>query len=443
MKRTTRFLTALALFCLLSPPPVAGQCSRPDLDFTADTVDDHFIITSSDLSVPDWKKNWDQARRLFKKKDYTAARAAYERVLAGKDNVDLARWEYITLLMCRSDWQKAARELDLLISHDGERPRYRLAGAEIALGRGDFDQAIRLFGSLYQQQCDAGGDGPAKVRILSGYIAALEGAGRIEVLVPLLEQLSRLRPHDIQVKKKLAAVALENGQPDRALNVLKPLLAAGNDDPEILETMARSYGRLGSREQAALFWQKSIGTGHATPAAHAALVNYYQQAGNPAMELVHVKKLLAADPGNYELLKRAGRLNFMLGRPDRALTCYDLLLARQPRDFEIIQDRQKALHEVAARLFALIENSGPALLWPDLIQVTADRSDVFRELAAMLRQRGMDNELIEVLTIMYRENSSDTGVRDELAALLQKQAAARTIARARENDPSAPGSITR
>jgi tetratricopeptide (TPR) repeat protein len=444
MKNGVQLVLAASLLLALAPArPASAQCSRPVFDFGSGTIDDHFVVTSTDVSVPRWKKDWDRARKLYADRKFAAAQKEYERVLARKDNVDQARWEYITLLMCRELWDKAASELDILVSHDGERPDYLLAGAEITLGRGEYLEAVRLFADLYSRQCDTGGEDRVRERILTGYIAALEGVGRVEVLVPLLEQLIRLRPHDTGLQKQLAGAALANGQPRRALNVLRPLLQTLGDQPDILESMARAYQVLGDADRAGLFWQRSIGTGQASPAAHAALQEYYHRTGNRAMELLQTRILLAADRKNPELLKRAGRLNVALGRPDRALGFYNRLLALQPHDYEITRERNKALHEVAARLFALIENSDPALLWPDLIQVTADRDDVFRELAGMLRRRGMTNELIELLTIMNREHPDDIAIRDELASLLHRQAAGRTLARARDKDNSDPVSITR
>jgi hypothetical protein len=88
----------------------AGQYGQPAFSANAAQIPDHFI-TYQDDPGPEWKKIWDQARRLYARKKYGQAQVQYELLLASKDNVDQARWEYVTILMCRRQWQKADAEL--------------------------------------------------------------------------------------------------------------------------------------------------------------------------------------------------------------------------------------------------------------------------------------------------------------------------------------------
>jgi tetratricopeptide (TPR) repeat protein len=437
------FVTAFFVIATMPSGVQAVQCEIPVIEFSPGRIDDHLVVTSKNTEIPLWKKNWDQARILYGRKQYDQAMLKYQQVLSEKDNIDQARWEYINLLMCRKMWEKAAVELALLISRNGERPAYQLAEAEIALGQGEYGEALRRFKDLYSTLGVGNEENEISERILRGYISVLDHEGHVEALVPLLEKLCRLRPDNVELLKKFGLTALADNQPRRALTALNHALEVCGDDREIFEGIARCYTRLGRPDQAALFWQKSIAVEGGSQDAHRALSRYYHDAGNYPMELVHTRALLVADPDNPELLDRVARLNGLLGRPDRALEYYNRLLRIRPDDREAAHARHLALQEVASRLFALIENSGSTQLWPDLVHVTGDRNSVFSELAAMLRRRGMDRELIEVLSIMNREHPSDKAIQDELDHLLHKQNSQRRLALKRNPHTEDPVSITR
>lgn len=431
------FLSTTLLLVLSLPPSVSGvECEQTVLNFGSGQVPGQFIIYQDDLA-PEWKKIWDQARSLYKQKKFGQALVQYELLLARKENVDQARWEYVSTLICLEQWQKAEAELGVLISHDPDRAEYQLAGAEIALGSSDFSNAVKVYAPLYEQ-CIVTGCNDDTIRILTGYIAALEGLGRVEVLMPLMEQLIRLRPDDHALQIRIADIAIKNNQPQRALVFLHTLVQNNQQDPAVLQRLAWIQMSAGNRVKAAAYWQQIVGLNGECREAHEQLIDYYHWQGNAAMELKHVETLLSIMPDYSNLLKQAGRLNLVLDRPDRALKYYGVLLSLQPDDREIEQLKQQALHEFAGKLLVLVENNGPGMLWQDLAQVTSDHAGVYLAMADMLREQGRRDKLIEVLLVIHHEIPGDAGIRNELAMLLKEQGRGTILASSRDADSRNP-----
>lgn len=440
MKKTAYLLLAATFLLEIQSPSVvtATECDQPVSSISSEQIPDHFI-TYQDDPAPEWKKIWDQARRLYTLKKYGQAQIQYELLLANKDNVDQARWEYVTILICRKQWQKAESELAVLISHDPGRHEYHLARAEVALGKEHFSSAVTIYAQLYEQQGVASGCTGDKVRILSGYITALEGLGRDAALIPLMEQLVTLLPENFALRKKIADTAMKIDQPERALVILSDLEKSNPEDLEVLQGLARVQMSLGNSLEAATYWQLVVGLNGESREAHEQLIKYYHRAGNWAMELKHVEMLLLIVPDDNKLLELAARLNLALDRPDLALGYYNLLLSLQFDNREIEQQKDRALHELAAKLFVLIENTGSSMLWQDLVQVTDDRVSVYRTLADMLRKRGRRDELIQVLLVIHNEVPEDAAIGDELAALLKGQSRGNILVSSGEGDFNPPG----
>jgi len=427
------FLSATLLLMLFLPLSASGvECEQTVLNFGSGQVPSHFIIYQDDLA-PEWKKIWDRARSLYKQKKFSQAQVQYELLLARKENVDQARWEYVSVLICLEQWQRAEAELGMLISHDPDRAEYQLAGAEIALASGDFSSAVKVYAPLYEQ-CIVSGCNDDTIRILTGYITTLEGLGRVEVLIPLMEQLIRLRPDDYALQKRSAEIAIKNGQPQRALLILRTLAQSNQEDPEVLQWLARIQMSQGNRMTAASYWQQVVGLNGECREAHEQLIDYYHWLENPAMELKHVEALLSSMPDDSNLLEQAGRLYFALDRPDRALEYYGVLLSRQPGNRVIEQLKQQALRECAGKLLILVENNAPGMLWQDLAQVTTDHVGVYLAMADMLREQGRRDKLIEVLFVIHHEIPDDAGIRNELATLLKEQGRGNILASSRDTD---------
>jgi tetratricopeptide (TPR) repeat protein len=437
----------LSVFFVLPPVVLAGHGEETVVRSEALTAPDStppHAISYRNETAPDWKKIWDHARNLYTRKKYEQAQVQYEVLLSRKDNIDQARWEYVSVLMNRQLWQKAHVELSILLGHDPDRAEYRLAAAEIAVGCRDFNTAVSLYAALYEKQCTAAAPNMDRARVLSGYIASLEGLHRIETVLPLMEQLVKLQPEDAGLHRRLAQMAMERKQPQRALHILAALRENNALGVAGQQIMARTYEALDKPVAAATCWQQVVGQDPGNRVANQQLITYYRSVGNRPMELKHIRALLADMPDNTVLLNRAAALNIALNRPDRALEYYNLLLAMNPGNLSVVRLKDEALHAVAAQLLGLVANSGSSLLWQDLVQVTADRVGIYRALADILRSQKRWGELYEVLLVIRREVPADKGIRDELNILIRQQDKSNTVfASARQREHTAPVIISR
>jgi len=415
------WMTALCLFWYSEPFPIFAQTTGPGGEQSAlvnntVVVPDHIVQFENELE-PDWKVIWDQARQLSREKKYREAIVQYELLLARKENVDEARWEYTSILLHLERWRKAKTQLEILRNHDPGQKKYLFALAEVTLAAGDFDRAAQLYGQLYGQSPDS----KDAVRALEGLVRALEMQGHREALLPLMEQLILRKPNDPVLQKKFSRLAMQLNQTDKAGETIEKLLRSNPDDPEVVLLMARLQEKLSHDEKAAGYWKRLIVLKPDDQEARRRLIRFYRSKRNWPRELKHLEALLKITPDNVELLERGAELNMKLGRVDHALEYYDWYLTLKPEDSRITKKKQQAEKLLAHDLLALVENSGSRMLWQDLVRVTSDRAGVYHAIADLLREKGKINELIDVLTIMYRENPGDEAVGLELVSLLKKK----------------------
>lgn len=378
-------------------------------------VPDHDIIYTDELS-PDWKVNWDLARQLYRENKFREALVQYELLLAQKENIDEARWEYTSILLHLERWQKAEHELHRLISSEPDNKKYLFALARVYLSSGKLDHAIMLYDQLYRDASDK----PDTVRSLEGLAAAVELQNDNNALFPLIEKLIALKPNDIILQKKIITLSLQMEKLDTAEDLLRTLEKRDPNDNFVLMGLAELLEKKGNMDEASVYWQKLISVDPGNFEAHDKLVRYYKEKSNWQMSLKHVEQLLKNQPNDVELLETAAEMNLKTGRVDKALEYYDYLLAIKPGNKTIIQKKKKVQQVLAADLLALVENEGSEKLWQDLVNVTSDRPGIYREIASLLRKKGKTIELIEVLALICQEDPADKKTLDELKYLLKK-----------------------
>ena len=434
-------ILALNFFVLSSAS--AAECNQTVFNIHLDLLPD-YSITYQDGKLPEWKKIWDLGRELLQQKKFDKAQVQYELLLSLKDNIDQARWEYAAILTGRQQWQKAETELAVLIAHEPDRPEYQLAAAEISLRVDDFSLAVKLFSRLYQQFAENGENHCVddKVRILSGYITALDGIGNDEKILPLIEQLVVLQPKNDDLQKRVAALVLNQNQYQKALVMYSRLKKdwendqqkEWQEDQEILEGLASVNESLGNRDESAVYLQQLVGLDKDNREAHARLVEYYHWIENRAMELKHLEILITLQGDDCGLMELAARLHLEFERPDRALEYYNRLLTRQPDNLKYGQQKEKVLHQVAVQLVALVENSGSDQLWQDLVQITEDRVGIYRAISRILREQGRWDELFQVLQIIQHEVPGDVVTDGALTDVFKEQAWSNTLVSSRNVD---------
>lgn len=379
-------------------------------------VPDHEVHYENNLS-PDWKINWDLARKLYREKKYREALVQYEILLSQKESIDEARWEYATLLLRQERWQQAGEQIEKLLVNDPDNMDYRFAMAEVNINTGKIDPAIELYKQLYIVSLET----PLIIRALEGLIKALEMKGEPRDVMFYLEKLIALNPVNSELQIKFARLALESGQLEKAQTALTKLEQSLPNNLSVLQLQASLQKKLGNRDAEAGYLQKLVSINPDDMEAHAMLQQYYRDRENWAMSLKHLEILLKKTPNDPGILEAAAELNIKLERMDRALEYYDYLLALNPNNKTILQKKKDAQKALAEDLVVLVEHNGSQKLWQDLVQVTSDRAGVYREIARLLREKNNTDELIEVLTLICLEDPFDDETLAELTALLKEK----------------------
>jgi len=379
-------------------------------------VPDHEVRYEDNLS-PEWKINWDLARKLYREKKYREALVQYELLLSQKESVDEARWEYATLLIRQERWQQAGEQIEKLMVNEPDNMEYRFAMAEVNTNTGKIDPAVELYKQLYILNFET----PGIIRALEGLIKALEVKGDQREVLFYLEKLIALKPDKTELQIKLARLSLESDQPEKARIVLEKLEQSMPDNLSVLQLQASLQEKLGDRDAEAAYRQKLLSINPDDMEAHTMLQHYYMDKENWAMSLKHVEVLLKKTPTDAGILETAADLNIKMDRMDRALEYYDYLLALNPNNKTILQKKKDAQKTLAEDLVVLVEHNGSQQLWQDLVQVTSDRSGVYREIASLLRKKNNIDELIEVLTLICLEDPFDDEILAELTALLKEK----------------------
>jgi tetratricopeptide (TPR) repeat protein len=379
-------------------------------------VPGHEIKYEETLS-PDWKVNWDLARSLYRDKKYPEALVQYEILFTQKENIDEARWEYVTILMHLRRWDNAKGELEKLLATEPESISYRLAMAKVCMETGNLDGAVALYSQLHGQSISEA----EKIPVLKGLVKAYELRGQKAEAAVLLGQLVSLDPEDFALQLKQATLELELDNVIKAKELCNKLELLRPQDVAVLSLQAVLEDRLNSRNSAATYWQKVIGLDPDNAEAHSHLSTYYFDNGNWAMSFNHLEPLIKLTPNDVDLLRRAADLNMRLDRIDRALAYYEYGLAVDPLNKNIVEGKGRAEKILAEDLLALVENEGGNKLWQDVVQVAPDCVGVYREIANLLRDKGKNDALIEVLTLLNKQVPGDPQVSEELASLLEQQ----------------------
>lgn len=373
-------------------------------------------VEYEDSLSPEWKKNWDLARELYRDKKYREALVQYEILLLQKENCDEARWEYVTLLIMQGRWNAAGEHLEKLLANDPDNPDYGFAMAEVNVHAGKLTEAENNYRALLAITDDK----QKQIRALRGLTKVLEQEGNTAALTDSLEKLVTMQPEAIDAKIQLSGILSDTGDLEKARDILADLEQKYPDNTEVLRLMSMLYNKLGNREREADYRQKLISIDPGDTESHAILQKYYFEKENWAMSLKHLEILLAEKPNDVDLLEKAAALNRKLDRIDRTLEYYDAILSIQPNNKAIQEKKMEAQEILAQDLVVLVEHNGSQKLWQDLVQVTADRLGVYREIANILREKGNTEELMEVLTLICLEDPSDEKVLGELTSLMKE-----------------------
>lgn len=385
---------------------------------------------------PEWRKDWESGRRLFRAGDLRGAVESYQRLLSAKANIEGARWELAMLLAALEDWEKARSELELLVEAAPDNVEYLNALGVALRHAGQSGRALDIFGKVRERF-------PENFTALVGQAQGLVEAGRKKEALPLIQEIVAKKPDDRELSLALATMASEQGQLELARKLLVSLAAAKKVEPETLLLAARLHDALGREKEAAGYWEKVLAMDPANREAHGWLARYQESLGRPDKALPHLQLLLEQEPRNITILDRICRIHLYSSPFSEAFPYYERYVRLRPDDLDFIravmeltngrEEEQTALFRlllavspedlgVFNRLAAGWEAAGTPdralAMWERLVRLTPERLEVYRALARLLENPERQGRLLEVLETIHRLAPDDREVIGHLARLL-------------------------
>ncbi|MGZ5473882.1 MAG: tetratricopeptide repeat protein [Thermoanaerobaculia bacterium] len=142
---------------------------------------------------------------------------------------------------------------------------------------------------------------PPPTALLTNYSIALEGAGRSDEALQVMERISNADPSNIAVRLRMAALLRKNGQAEKALQVLNTL--PGGGDPRAVDSLyniALDFYNAEDYEStlAALKRAEELNADHAM--VQRLLGRVYYVAGDYVSTIRHLKRFLELEPNHPE-----------------------------------------------------------------------------------------------------------------------------------------------
>lgn len=208
----------------------------------------------------------------------------------------------------------AERALEL---EPGSRPALYLLGQIFrSLGR---DEEARVAisagtGEARQPMTDPWAEtAPEQVRLLPGVFQqaeALSAIGRPEAAVELLERARRFHPDHPGLLNQIAVALNRSGNPQRALDLLAPLLVKDPKAVALRITRSHSLAQLGNLEAAASEAREAVHLAPRLAQSHLALANAHLAAEQDAEALLALEEASRCDPANAEILVESATIRW-------------------------------------------------------------------------------------------------------------------------------------
>lgn len=423
------------LLLTLARPDFCGAQLSDYLRFPQAFPERDLVVVSGNR--PDWRKDWENGRRLYRAGDFRGAAESYQRLLATKTNIEEARWELAMLLAGIEEWEKARSELELLVEYAPDNLEYSNALGIALWHTGQLGRASDIFAKVRERS-------PDNFTALVGQAQGLLEGGRKKEALPLLQEIVTRKPDDRELSLALANLAYEQGQLELARKLLVTLTGTKKVELETVLFAARLHDTLGKDKEAAGYWEKALLMDPANREAHGWLARYLENQGHPDKALPHLQVLLEQEPQNISVLGRicriyldsagsfaeafpfceryirlrpddldfiASLIKFANGRDDEQIVIYRLLLAMHPEDMGVF-NRLAVDWETAG-------NPGIALeMWERLARLAPDKVEVYRAMVRLLESPGREKELLAALEAIHRLAPADREVIGRLARMM-------------------------
>ncbi len=365
------------------------------------------VEISKDQEKVHWKKLWDDAREFARQGNLEQASKYYHDLLQLKPNIEEANWEYCKVLLEMSSWQDAGVLLETLVEIDPNRIDYLFSAGRVALEKANYLQAVKYYGQVYEMEPI----GAISTKALEGLIAGLEGLGKKNNAFLLMEQMYQRKHSDPELLQKLAALSNELGMVEKAKYYYKELISKHSVDKETLFQAALLYenseGGLGS----VYYWERYLEFQPFYLPFRKKAADYYIETGELSHALPHLLVLYETRETDDETLLLLGKIYHQEEqRPDKALFYFEKYQEKFPFD----QRNNKAVAQIqivlANDFLSIVENDGALRLWRDLASITSNRKPIYLAMADLLDRLKKEDELIEVLEIIHKDDPHDDRV---------------------------------
>ncbi len=209
-------------------------------------------------------------------------------------------------------------------------------------------------------------------------------------------------------------------------------ISEGN--PRILVALARLYGQMGRRQDAAALWEDALANDIRPKEARRRLFNIYRDLGEYETAFVHADEFLTLSPDEPDFLEEVGDLYRSLGMPEKAMQAYGSAWKADPEHVAYAYKGvevalQNDMHDVATAMLRRILNQNKADLWAwtklsySLDQSgETDRAELARQAASRLDEGGVNHLLL--LGDAYASGGRDKEAIDYLNGAYEKGARA-------------------
>jgi tetratricopeptide (TPR) repeat protein len=222
-------------------------------------------------------------------------------------------------------------ETDVIRLREGKPPYvrltssilYRVLVSEIAAQRGLYGTAASTMLSLANDTSDA----RVARRALEFYLAG----GNLSGALDAARAWSRLAPYDNEASTTELALAAANGQTAGLAPALRKRIDEARDKPTAIAQALAVLGRINDRKTALSILDQALSPSvRKLPAAHMALADVAQAAGDPARALQEARAALAADPKSEAAAQRVLEYGMRVD-PKQATADARAFIARHPQ----------------------------------------------------------------------------------------------------------------
>ncbi len=365
----------------------------------ANTGIERQVVVEKEKEVPDWKTKWDEVRSLVRQNRITGAAKGYSELLNMKSNIEEARWEYLQLLIRLKNWDLASNLVDSLIERNPQSMDYRLRGGDIALQRKEFERAIKYFGCVFNTIPNSS----SGLSALEGLVNALQGLGRIEKALPLLEHMYVRQGHGADLLTELATMAMQYGLMNKAAHYYSVLIDKYTVDDRIVFQAANIHDKIGKQDKAVHYWKNYLKNHPKYLPFQKKISDYYLTKKESNKALPHLLVLLTNGENTDDLLVQIGKIYLHdQKRPDKALYYFQEYLKKFPDNKTIISEISKIQTVLANDFISIVENDGAWMLWKDLARLTPDRMAIYLSMVEALEGLGKEDEMYEIVKIIQK-----------------------------------------